>query len=227
MGILPSLEYLSCHFFADLICFSTSDTDRENIAKETFEKQFKIVKNETTTSEVCQFGTLDFVHDHLSDFFGNKNTEPDEDAWNDYPDTCGASAVESHMVPMVSLQNRLAAAQTQAEADAIQKELDELTSHWDEIRSTVENIVQSVTENDNDYNSVWNGTPEISQRDCYYAAIDIFHEQCYNLGLESYATRHVFTFANLCEMGYKAQDIVSAIHSQCGGSKQQPKITIV
>ncbi|TRY64012.1 hypothetical protein TCAL_05577 [Tigriopus californicus] len=202
------------------------DTDRENVAKETFEKQFKIVKNQTTTSEVCQFGTLDFVNDHLADFFGNKNTAPDEDAWDGFPDTCGADAVESHMVPMVSLQNRLVEAQGQEEADEIQKEMNELSARWDTIRSTVQTIVNSLVENDDDFHHVWSGTPEISERECYYAAIDTFHEQCYNLGQESFAMRLVFTFANFCEMGYKTQDIVAAIEAECA-APPQPKITLV
>ena len=34
------------------------DSDKENLQKETLETQFKIVKKETNTSTVCQFGDM-------------------------------------------------------------------------------------------------------------------------------------------------------------------------
>ena len=34
------------------------DSDKEDIEKETLEQQYKIVKKETNTSMVCQFGKL-------------------------------------------------------------------------------------------------------------------------------------------------------------------------
>ena len=46
------------------------DSDRENLNRETLEKQYKIVKRETNTSTVCQFGDLSIAKMKVSQFQG-------------------------------------------------------------------------------------------------------------------------------------------------------------
>ena len=46
------------------------DSDRENLAQETLEKQYKIVRKETNTSMVCQFGDLSMGKLKVGDFQG-------------------------------------------------------------------------------------------------------------------------------------------------------------
>ena len=47
-----------------------SDSDKEDLNKETLEKQYKIVKRETNTSMVCQFGDLSISKMKVADFQG-------------------------------------------------------------------------------------------------------------------------------------------------------------
>merc|ERR1712004_523310 len=46
------------------------DSDKEDLNKETLEKQYKIVKRETNTSMVCQFGDLSISRMKVADFQG-------------------------------------------------------------------------------------------------------------------------------------------------------------
>merc|ERR1712212_470607 len=46
------------------------DSDKEDLNKETLEKQYKIVKRETNTSMVCQFGDLSISKMKVADFQG-------------------------------------------------------------------------------------------------------------------------------------------------------------
>ena len=47
--------------------------------------------------------------------------------------------------------------------------------------------------------------------DCYYAAVDMFHERCFNLGKNDYALRMLNPFVNLCERGVDSKMITKAI----------------
>ncbi|XP_023349340.1 legumain [Eurytemora carolleeae] len=50
------------------------DSDKENIEKETLEEQYRIVKKETNTSTVCQFGNMDISKLTVGSFQGLKPT---------------------------------------------------------------------------------------------------------------------------------------------------------
>ena len=73
-------KYLQCRFFIDKIpCIIfkgifppifLTDSDKEDLNKETLEKQYKIVKRETNTSMVCQFGDLSISKMKVADFQG-------------------------------------------------------------------------------------------------------------------------------------------------------------
>ena len=51
--------------------------------------------------------------------------------------------------------------------------------------------------------------------DCYYAAVDVFHERCFNVGRNDYALRMLNTLVNLCERGYQQEEITSALLATC------------
>jgi hypothetical protein len=79
----------------------------------------------------------------------------------------------------------------------------------------VRSIVHAVTLNEEQTNHMLSATRPISQHDCYYQAVDAFHEYCYNLGQHEYALRLIFGLANLCQSGFNADAIVRVIEDHC------------
>ncbi len=51
------------------------DSDKENLEKETLEKQYRIVKRETNTSMVCQFGDMSISKMKVAWFQGEATQE--------------------------------------------------------------------------------------------------------------------------------------------------------
>merc|ERR1719175_250391 len=91
------------------------DSDKEDIEKETLEDQYRIVKRETNTSMVCQFGDMSISKMTVGSFQGEKQTDayapPVPPQWL----SCGATAVPGPEVPVASLQNQIKYAQTTEE----------------------------------------------------------------------------------------------------------------
>lgn len=61
------------------------DSDKENIEKETLEQQYTLVKKETNTSTVCQFGDKSIGKMTVGDFQGPKEmtlTRPPPVTWH-------------------------------------------------------------------------------------------------------------------------------------------------
>ena len=82
-----------------ILIYLISDSDRENLSKESLEKQYNIVKRETDTSTVCQFGDMAMSKMMVSEFQGDSKATPYHyyyynelgDDWD--PESCGRDAV--------------------------------------------------------------------------------------------------------------------------------------
>ena len=127
------------------------DSDRENLALETLEQQYQIVKKETSTSTVCQFGDHSISEMIVGNFQGNKKSTylskfneilgvgqkslmmlyeiienfGVESVWS-YAGCGQNDSVAGPEVPRAILENRLKAAIFPEEKDEILKELKQL-----------------------------------------------------------------------------------------------------
>jgi len=190
------------------------DSDRENIEKETLEQQYTIVKKETNTSMVMQFGDMSINQLPVGDFQGPSPTAG-LNRMPPFPDTCGRDAVKGPEVPVKILQNNLEAAATEEEAQEIRDKLDRLIKNRKFMISTVRELVSGITGNSEMTESIFSDNVELTQYDCYYSAVDEFHSTCFNLGQNEYGLRMLNTLVNLCEKGFAEEDIVAAIQATC------------
>jgi len=197
------------------------DSDKENIEKETLEEQYKIVKKETNTSTVCEFGDKNISKLPVGTFQGPKPTislpHPTPPPHH-YPPSwfsCGRDAVPGPEVPVKILQSNIAAAANSEEAQKAKEKLDELMRNRKFMADTVRNVIQIVTNDDSLTNIMVSDNVELTQFDCYYAAVDTFHEKCFNIGRNDYALRMLNSFVNLCEKNYDVNDIIEAIKVGC------------
>lgn len=199
------------------------DSDREDLRKETLEKQYKIVKKETNTSTVCQFGDMSISHLMVGEFQGDVDIVALED---DPPsDQCGRDAVPSSEVPKVILEKKLAAAQTQEEHDEAQAALQDLMEKRKLLIDTTRRIVHTVTGENGLTSAVFSSNHELTNFGCYNDIVDDFHNKCFNLGCNEFGLRQVNYFANMCEMGYSKVAIQAAIDQVC--SEQEPICGII
>merc|ERR1712041_16617 len=189
------------------------DSDKEDIEKETLEDQYKIVKKETNTSMVMQFGDMDISKLPVGDFQGPKPTgNPSPPP---FPPTCGRDAVSGPDVPIRIQQNIIAAGNSEAELDEAKYKLDHLLDNRKLMISAVRQIVETVTQNSQDTNSIFTDNVELTNHDCYYPAMEAFHSQCFNVGKNSYALRMLNTLVNLCQKNFPLETILTAIQGTC------------
>merc|ERR1712013_818253 len=162
------------------------DSDKENIEKETLEEQYRIVKRETNTSMVSQFGDMDISKLPVGTFQGPKPTIslPRPTHPPHYPPSwfsCGADAVPGPEVPVKILHD----------------------------------VIDVITNDVGLTNTIFTENVELTQFDCYYAAVDAFHDRCFNVGKNDYGLRMLNTFVNLCERKFDINDITEAIQAVC------------
>merc|ERR1712002_391122 len=100
------------------------DSDKEDIEKETLEDQYKIVKKETNTSMVMQFGDMDISKLPVGNFQGPKPTGIPSPP--PFPPTCGRDAVSGPDVPIRIQQNIINAGNSEEEVEEAKYKLDHL-----------------------------------------------------------------------------------------------------
>jgi len=196
------------------------DSDKENIEKETLEEQYKIVKKETNTSMVMQFGDMSISKLPVGDFQGPTPTIglPRPTHPPHYPPqwfSCGRDAVPGPDVPVKILQSNFESATSPSEKEEAKEKLDSLVRNRKLMQSVVHELVQGITEDNALTGTMFNDNVELTQFECYYTAVDAFHSRCFNVGQNDFALRMLNPLVNLCERGFTASQIVSAIKDTC------------
>jgi len=191
------------------------DSDKENIETETLEHQYKIVKKETNTSQVLQFGDMSMGKLKVGEFQGSSSnvlpTPPIPPQWL----SCGRDAVPGPEVPYKVLQKNMEAASTPEERAEAKEKLDRLLANRKFMLNTVHTLVNRITGDNQASAAIFTDNVELTQHDCYYAAVDEFHAKCFNVGLNDYALRMLNPLVNLCEKNFPVSDIIQAIQDVC------------
>ncbi|XP_020618825.1 legumain-like [Orbicella faveolata] len=197
-----------------------NDVDLQvDLNKESLLKQFQIVKQETNTSHVMQYGELDWDSEVLEDYQGEGSGKGSGISPEEYKGEPITDAVPVPDVHLKTLQNRLRDTASWEERQKIVHEIEELYELKEEIRKTMELIVEHCVSSDDQKMRVLKTKAEPQDFDCYKKAVKTFSKNCYNLGKNEHALRHVYALSNLCEENIEAEVIVSAIKEQCGEGK--------
>jgi legumain len=198
------------------------DSDKENLEKETLEDQYKIVKKETNTSTVCQFGDMSISQMAVGMFQGEQDADykpyPVPPSWL----SCGRTAVPGPEVPVEILRRIMSDSSTSAQQKQDAKlKLDRLLANRKFMLTKVQEVVSSVLTAANgnaaadEINHIFNDNVPLKDTDCYFPAVDAFHANCFNLGKNDYGLRMLNTLVNLCQRQYSVDLIVDAIQSVC------------
>jgi len=186
------------------------NSDKENLKAETLQKQFEIVKQETNTSHVHQFGSLDIAKEPVANFQGDKagpsiqhkNKNRSYETW------------PSREVPVKMLEHKLKRTNDENEKRSILKRLAEIEEKREYMRSHMESLIQKLVSDKKTQQIMMNkNTGPITQFKCHSDVIHAYSDLCFNFGSSLYAPARVL--ANLCESGLKSKKIIQTMKEHC------------
>ncbi|XP_013404249.1 legumain-like [Lingula anatina] len=185
------------------------DSDKENLQKETLKKQFRIVKEETNTSHVMEYGDLSIAESTVAEFQGGKATPPKE-----YPPV-PLDAVPSPDVPMAILYHRLEAAKTEEQREEIRQEMEKIQLNKDKVMITMKHIAGYATKDHVQAARVLQSQLPLIKHDCYEPVARHFLSECFRVSENEYALRHLYVLVNLCQENVPQETIISAMEKAC------------
>lgn len=197
------------------------DSDAEDLTKETLVKQFKIVKTETNTSHVQQYGNKTLGHMKVIQFQGNPKTYRPPAAQMTNPPITARDLTPSPDVPLAILKRKLMSSNDIRAARLLLAEISSHLKMRETLAETMRHIVEKVTGSMLETEQVLNERAELSQHQCYKAAVDHYKHNCFNWHKPEfeYALRHLYALVNLCEREYPAESILLAMDYVCPFSK--------
>lgn len=190
------------------------DSDKADFSTETLEDQFKLVREETNTSHVQQFGDMTISTMAIGNFQGNGEIRHDNTTKKN-PSVPITDAIPSPDVPLHIMYNKLKDAQTSEERDIALKMIIEETQMRHTIKKTMRDVVENLVENKEKQNHIIKTPAEPTNYYCYKEAITKFKKTCFDFNRYEHALRHIYVLSNLCDEGLHSTDIHGAIEKAC------------
>lgn len=188
------------------------DSDKENLEEETLAQQFKLVKSETNTSHVMEYGDLKISKKPVGDFQGSLNSKslyfsPSSPIPHPLLD-----AVPSENVDEEVLLRKMAGAQG-LEREKHRASLRTLRQRKSDAEQVFRTVVAEVTDA-SVFEEPVNSPTYLSHYSCYKDSVKLLMRVCpgMNLPQNYYALRKLRVLANLCDAGVLAKDIREAIN---------------
>lgn len=193
------------------------DSDMEDLTKETLSKQFKIVKSHTNTSHVQQFGNKTMGHMKVIAFQGNPKSSSTPAPPMTLPPITNPNLTPSPDVPLAILKRKLMASNDIRVARGLLMEINTHFKIREILADNMRQVVEQVTGSNLKAEEVLNERLDLSQHECYQAAVNHYKHNCFNWHKQEYeyALRHLYALVNLCERGYYAESILFAMDSVC------------
>jgi len=190
------------------------DSDSENIQTETLQKQFLIVRNETNTSHVQEFGDLSMGQEPVARYQSNGRMLYKLNTGKKYNPMPITDAIPSPEVPLMVLRKRLETTTDPMEREGIMIEIRLEEESRVKIKSTIKKIAESLVPT-RFMKSIMESPAEPTMEDCYKESVTTFRNYCFDFNKHEHALRHVYVLANLCDQGYKTERIIGTIRDVC------------
>jgi len=188
------------------------DSDRHSdLSQETLQQQFLVVKKNTTTSVVCEYGDMSVNTQPLSEFQGDK---PSRSAVRSIPNP-KRDAVCSREVPVEILKHKIKAS-TGAEQAQYISDLANINKERAALTKMFQSIV-SIASGEANVALHMNRrvAPTVASMECLRMATESFGDQCVPFSQYDYALKLAMSFVSMCESGISGTDIVKAINTAC------------
>jgi len=196
------------------------NSDASDFTKETLEKQFNVVKQETNTSHVEQFGDMSISTMTLTEFQGDGETAFDNTT-KPSPAVPIVDAIPSPEVPLQIMYNKLRDAKSQEDRAHALRMLSEESQVQHVIRKTIRQVVERLVSNKQKQHRIINTPATPFNFPCYENAVTVFRKNCFNFNKFEHALRHVYVLSNLCDEGLNKDSVQHAIEKTCYPLHQQ------
>lgn len=198
------------------------DSEKENLLQETLHHQYEIVRTETNTSHVEEYGDLDVGSLHVSEFLGFQISRKLNSFKTKLPSV--NDAVPSHHVPIAILEHKLEAAVDPKEKQEIKFQLHRVLKYRRYMESIVSNILMLATGRDEDKIQelkVNRNRLTPGHFSCYKKLVSSFSENCFKLSDNPHAFRQLYILVNVCVYETVSMNsMMNAITKVCSGQPQ-------
>ncbi|KAH6939966.1 hypothetical protein HPB50_022996 [Hyalomma asiaticum] len=162
------------------------DSDKENLHIETLIDQFSIVKEETNTSHVMEYGDLNIGRLPVSEFQGEKDAKPVVLPKVPY------DAVSSRDVPIAILRRKVAMASSSREKKSLKEKLRQALRNRSFLKQKVFEIAAFLArDNPIEAESLLTSNNRLTRFECYETAARHFSDRCFKLSKNPYALEHL------------------------------------
>jgi legumain len=185
------------------------DSDKEDLNIETLHKQFQIVRDETNTSHVMEYGDMKMGQEPCGDFQGTHDAVPVIVPKVPY------DAVPSEQVPLSILYHRLSKAASDDEASRIRRKITDLLELQEKVQKTFKDIVATASRDIRQSDRILRSRYRLTSHDCYIPAVELFDERCFDISQNDWALRRLFLLVNLCEERVAVETILESIDKVC------------
>ncbi|XP_059160545.1 legumain-like [Physella acuta] len=195
-------------FLGDVYSVSwMEDSDRENLTQETLQRQYLIVKNETNTSHVMEYGDQKISNLKVADFQGNLTSKTLTFSGSPYQRTLDAVPVSD--VKLEILRRKML---TNSDNTEDQIAYEKLLKLKQETEDYFKKIVEHVTHLPL-YEIYLNAPLHLTDFKCYRESLMLIRDMCPGLGYHKndYISKQLKVIANMCEADIPAQKIWAAI----------------
>lgn len=190
------------------------DSDKENMGEETLQKQFEIVREETNTSHVQEFGDMKIARETIGVFQGEGL--PLKPNMRGSPRVPITDAVPSPDVPLITLYKRLELAKSPEERREISHEIKVEEESRVAIQKTVHKIAERLVSHPVTMRKMIETPAEPKRELCYQQAVTLFRKICFPFRKFEYALRHIYVLANLCDHHeLRTERILNVIQEVC------------
>jgi len=189
------------------------DSEKEDLMKETLFKQFSIVRKETTTSHVQEYGDLQIGKMKVAAFqsYGNRSIDPNNKNFV----SPILDAVPSGDVPLEILRRQLNSVNSEKEISDVQRKIRHLQKKRQHLINTLKQITLMVTNDSVKTESIMTKRMKLTNFSCYEQLVNAFSKRCFNLSQNEYAYRQLFVLVNLCESSIHKEMILETMNTTC------------
>ncbi|GAB1608010.1 legumain-like [Argonauta hians] len=197
------------------------NSDKVSLSSESLQQQFKIVKKETNTSHVQEFGDMAMRNMKLSAFQGDKPsgnglvmTEDQVEATQQRFNP--SNSVDAREVKLSILQHRVQLAKTPEEKEEAIKELEEEYSIRSKVEETFHQIVKGASADVEQMSKIFFTTHQPLFTSCYEEAVDHLHDSCLEFQNHEFVLARLRLLHNLCMENIPIETITTSIDKVCG-----------
>jgi legumain len=187
------------------------DSDAKDIEKESLQTQFELVKKITNTSRVMEYGDMSLNKMPVGEFQGEHPATPVT-----YTKPTNKRVSASWDVAIDILYIQLEAATTETEKNEIIKKIEDMLDKRDHMDAFVKKIVLRVAQSQAAQERLVKKRPmQLTKLDCHTKLVHGFSQTCFNFGKNTYALKHAYVLANICEAGFEADDVLRTMSKVC------------